>query len=172
MFTSPSLSPGRSALRTNCSSVSTRSIAGTQRRSAPPLPAPPPLVAGASKNVVKRRFISCCSDASSRAGSHRTSAIADLHGRVDRCNPQYRNLSRRLSNVQRRQHPPPHVVEKVLLGLGEVREIQRADARQVRRAGAAQLVGAGVGELRKRAAGVVVAALPADQPVALEPVDE
>ena len=72
-LTSSSASPGRSALRTKDSSDSTRSIAGIHRRVAAPTPAAEP--PGASKNVPNSRFTSCCSDASSRAGSQRTSAM-------------------------------------------------------------------------------------------------
>jgi hypothetical protein len=64
--------PGRSALSTNWSSVSTRSIAGTQRRGVAPLA--PDVV---SKKVLNSRFMSFCSEDSSRTGSQRTSAMSD-----------------------------------------------------------------------------------------------
>src|SRR3712207_3290097 len=116
MATSSAPRPGRSARRTKWSSVSTRSIGGTQRRRPPPASLP---LVGVSKNEEKRRFISFCSVLSSRTGSQRTSAMCPPERSGDPYCAQYRNLSEDVSNLE---DPLPQGPELVLLLRGQVRE--------------------------------------------------
>ena len=165
--------PGRSARRTKWSSVSTRSIAGTQRRSAP--------VAGrgASKTVLNRRFISFWSV---RAHGAAPSARRSWHPpEGDRkLLAEYRNLSRDVSSflvaATKSAAPGTHAVPEPASARSSsgskcCRKRSRTPSRCVRRARGEQRLALG-GEHGEGAAPVVGARVALQQPVALEPVDQ
>src|SRR4051795_1877175 len=171
--------PGRSARRTKWSPDSTRSMAGTQRRStAPELPPP----AGASKTVLKRRFISLCSELSSRSGSQRTMVIGFLPSGTGRCGQLGGSIRSQSLSIKfctafglrpgARKHPLPELRELAHLVLGEMPEEAAADDLDVGRAGVLDHRAAPIGEHRVAAAPVLGAGRARDDALALEPVDE
>src|SRR4051794_13885084 len=156
--------PGRSARRTKWSPDSTRSMAGTQRRMTAPAPLPPE---GASKTVLNSRFISLCSELSSRSGSQRTMVIGvppfwnrtmwPAGGSIrSQSRPIKFCVATRLGS-ETGQHALPELGEVTHLVLGEVAQEAAADDLDVGRACFLDELAPAVREHRVAPAAVLVA---------------